>query len=77
MPTWLLAPIAGLNLPAMGFDPSILRHSGIWGAGDEAVLNNVHSWKKIQENTRVIKKKEIKCSMAYRYFTNVFQTSLE
>ncbi len=24
------------------FDPSILRHSGIWGAADEAVLNNVH-----------------------------------
>ncbi len=25
-----------------GFDPSILRHSGIWGAADEAVLNNDH-----------------------------------
>ncbi len=25
-----------------GFDPSVLRHSGIWGAADEAVLNNVH-----------------------------------
>jgi hypothetical protein len=25
-----------------GVDPSILRHSGIWGAADEAVLNNVH-----------------------------------
>jgi hypothetical protein len=25
-----------------GFDPSILRHSGIWGAADAAVLNNVH-----------------------------------
>ncbi len=25
-----------------GFNPSILRHSGIWGAADEAVLNNVH-----------------------------------
>ncbi len=24
-----------------GFDPSILRHSGIWGAADEAVLNIV------------------------------------
>jgi hypothetical protein len=22
-----------------GFDPNILRHSGIWGAADEAVLN--------------------------------------
>ncbi len=25
-----------------GFDPSILRHSEIWGATDEAVLNTVH-----------------------------------
>ncbi len=25
-----------------GFDPSILRHSGIWGAADETVLNTVH-----------------------------------
>jgi hypothetical protein len=24
-----------------GFDPSIRRHSGIWGAADEAVLNIV------------------------------------
>ncbi len=30
-----------------GFDPSILRHSVIWGAADEAVLNTVHT-KKIQ-----------------------------
>ncbi len=28
-----------------GFDPSILRHSGIWGAADDAVLNNVHKKK--------------------------------
>jgi hypothetical protein len=28
------------------FDPSILQHSGIWGAADEAVLNNVHLKKK-------------------------------
>ncbi len=28
------------------FDPSILRHSEIWGAADEAVLNNVHKKKK-------------------------------
>ncbi len=25
-----------------GFDPSILRHSGIWGAADEAVQNKIH-----------------------------------
>ncbi len=29
-----------------GFDPSILRHSGILGASDEAVLNNVHKKRK-------------------------------
>jgi hypothetical protein len=31
-----------------GFDPSILRHSGIWGAADKAVLNNVLKKRKIQ-----------------------------
>ncbi len=31
---WL--PCRSRNSP--GFDPSILRHSGIWGAADEAVL---------------------------------------
>ncbi len=31
-----------------GFDPSILRHSGIWGAADEAVFNTVHR-EKIQK----------------------------
>jgi hypothetical protein len=30
-----------------GFDPSILRHSGIWGATDEAVLNIVRIKQKI------------------------------
>ncbi len=34
----------GRNSP--GFDPSILRHSGIWRAADEAVWNNVHKKKK-------------------------------
>ncbi len=28
-----------------GFDPSIRRHSGIWGAADETVLNNVRTKK--------------------------------
>ncbi len=32
-----------------GFHPSILRHSGIWGEADEAVLNKVHRRKKIQK----------------------------
>ncbi len=30
-----------------GFDPSIRRHSGIWGAADEAVLNIVWKLEKI------------------------------
>jgi hypothetical protein len=35
------------NSPA--FDLSLLRHSGIWGAADEAVLNTVHRKKKIKK----------------------------
>ncbi len=31
------------------FDPSILRHSEIWGTADEAVLNNVHYKKKAEK----------------------------
>jgi hypothetical protein len=31
------------------FDPSILRHSGIWGSADKTVLNNVR--KKTQQKT--------------------------
>jgi hypothetical protein len=30
-----------INADFQDFDPSILRHSGIWGAADEAVLNKV------------------------------------
>jgi hypothetical protein len=29
------------NAKVAGFDPGILRHSGIWGAADEAVSNKV------------------------------------
>jgi hypothetical protein len=32
-----------------GFDPSILRHSGIIGAADEAVLNIVQKNKKVKK----------------------------
>ncbi len=32
-----------------GFDPSFLRHSGIWGAADEAVLNTVQRKKNPQK----------------------------
>jgi hypothetical protein len=40
-----------------GFDPSIRRHSGIWGAADEAVLNIV--WRKNRKNPpkKYLKKK--------------------
>jgi hypothetical protein len=33
-----------------GLDPSILRHSGIWGAADEAVLNIEHKKRKNPKN---------------------------
>jgi hypothetical protein len=36
---------------SLGFDPSILRHSGIWWAADDAVLNNVQRKRKIQKNS--------------------------
>ncbi len=32
------------------FDPNILRHSGIWGTTDEAVLNILHKKKKFQKS---------------------------
>ncbi len=36
-----------------GFDPSIIRHSGFWGAADEASMNNVHSpGKKLSKTNR-------------------------
>ncbi len=38
-----------------GFDPSIRRHSGIWGAADEAVLNML--WQKIKKSPPPQKKK--------------------
>jgi hypothetical protein len=39
-----------------GFDPSILRHSVIWGEADEAVVNNLHIKRKNQKKN--FKKKE-------------------
>ncbi len=39
--------------PCPGFDSSILRHSGIWGAEDEAVLNNVQKGKKKSKNEKI------------------------
>ncbi len=44
---WDLAEwLERLRANAVGFDPSILRHSGIWGAADDAVLNIVDKKKK-------------------------------
>ncbi len=37
-----------------GFDPSIRRHSGIWGAADEAVLNIVRTKKKRKKSPQKI-----------------------
>jgi hypothetical protein len=40
---WLERMIANAEIvTVLGFDPSILRHSGILGTADEAVLNTVH-----------------------------------
>ncbi len=47
----------GCNVP--GFDPSIRRHSGIWGAADEAVLNTVQKKIKISPK-KIFKKKEVR-----------------
>jgi hypothetical protein len=39
---WPLPSCKGIDLlRGPGLDPSILRHSGVWGAADEAVLNKV------------------------------------
>ncbi len=49
---WDLAEwLERLTANSLGFDPTIFRHSGIWGAADEAVLNNVH--KNIKKNPPV------------------------
>jgi hypothetical protein len=40
-----------------GFDPSILRQSGIWGAADEAVLNIVRKIKDKKSPQNIFKKK--------------------
>ncbi len=42
-----------------GFDPSIRRHSGIWGAADKAVLNIVRKKKKKSPQKIYKKKKKI------------------
>jgi hypothetical protein len=47
-----------------GFDPRLLRHSGIWGMADEAVLNYVHKGK----NTKMTHKKGKKTVLGIRDF---------
>ncbi len=37
-----------------GVDPSILRHSRIWGAADKAMLNNVHKKKKSKKSSFIL-----------------------
>ncbi len=49
-----------------GFDPSIRRHSGIWGAADEAVLNIV------RKNKKISPKKYLKKISSYRKITKMF-----
>ncbi len=51
----------GTLLNWLGFDPSIRRHSGIWGAADEAVLNTER--KKIPHKN--IRKKEKKIGLGF------------
>ncbi len=48
-----------------GFDPSIRRHSGIWGAADEAVLNIVRTK---QKNPPKKKKKKNKICNFFVHF---------
>ncbi len=50
-----------------GFDPSIRRHSGIWGAADEAVLNNVWTKRKNPPKKYLKKKKIIVCINCVQY----------
>jgi hypothetical protein len=45
-----------------GFDPSIRRHSGIWGAADEAVLNIVRRKTKNIPQKNIKKKIYILCN---------------
>ncbi len=52
-----------------GFDPSIRRHSGIWGAADEAVLNNVLNKKRKKSPKKIFKKKIY--SMCPRYYFQI------
>ncbi len=53
-----------------GFDPSILRHSGIWGETDEAVLN-IEYW----TDPKLWQRKIIVQSISQHYLASTFQHS--
>jgi hypothetical protein len=48
------------------FDPSILRHSGIWGAADETVLNNVLKKKKSIKISLLKYRVQASCGVRHR-----------
>ncbi len=58
---WLERLAANVVTVLHGIDPSILRHSKIIGAADEAVLNNVHKTKKSKKNLPFKKTKKMFC----------------
>ncbi len=50
-------PVSDCQYTSCNGDPSIRRHSGIWGAADEAVLNTVRKKIKIKIKSPPFKKK--------------------
>ncbi len=55
------------------FDPSILRHSGIWGATDEAVLKIVHKKSKFVSGMPVPKRLMPSCLYTGQQISTCFQ----
>ncbi len=55
-----------------GFDPSIRRHSGIWGAADEAVLNIVRTKRQKKFPQKILKKQNLGLvSMKYKSILDI------
>jgi hypothetical protein len=68
---------SGCQCQSPGFDPSILRHSVIWEAADEAVLNNVHKNKKFRKITPFETSKKLgSCHTQYLSFYNYLSNVL-
>jgi hypothetical protein len=72
---------SGCQCQIPGFDLIILRHSAIWEAADEAVLNNVHKnnkkFKKIQKNPLFETSKKLgSCHTEYLSFYNYLSNVL-